>query len=1119
MAAAGQIGKRRCVCATPPLLVLLTAVGLMAAEASDAPEAPDVPYDLFSTARTMDLSQPRPQQTVKSAEPVMSEAVPAQVSDEIIGLSSRLSLIRQPQAAEGGGDLCDQDATLITTLPYHDTGNTCDFTNDYNVSCDFPATGPDVVYRFEADYPATVDILLCGDPRDPESGSDFDTTLFVYKHMDVDNECTSAPVACNEDFCAMLGQPNLTYVSALHGVEFEFGATYYIVIDGYEGECGNYTLDVMPHIEVPTCDEGAFVGQSPASPAGDWDAPVSDADYEEGGVRVYERIGEVVGAVDVVRWWGIETRYDEELAAWVPCDRRNARFEISFHADDPNTPGQPQLAPLHSYEVWARWRRVREGPWYLMYGDYNLVEYEAWLWTPPDADARWISIQGIDSGAEGCQFLWMGSEDGDGRCYQQRGADPPVLIGTDVSFCLESLYPRCTLECPVGAIPENEVCGEDANGGCNRLDPAFTPIALGPMQEITVCGTQWAEGWWRDTDWYAVEVIETTQLTMAVTAEIPVVFGFVNTEPCGSTDCEDMIGYINPGLWSMPCIDPPRSVTQCVPPGTYWLFVGPGRYSGYPCRENGDNEYLMTVRSDVCALASGACCQFDGTCALTTECQCEGFYAGDDVPCEEAECPDVPTNDYCATAEIIEELPAVVVADTRLATDDIGAPCGLWFGPYQNVWYQVTGTGNVMTASTCSLETEVWDTTMSVFCAGCEEPLCVAGNDDAPGCEQALQSTVSWCSREGAVYYITIGSFYLWTEPGLIELTVTDEGPACTDEVGCPTAQPNDECRSAQRIPNVPASIEVDTRLATDDEVAACGDVTEMYQNVWYEVIGTGGTMTVSTCNEGTTVEDTAISVFCTSCEEGICVAGNNDSDTCGPGTLSSVSWCSEEGMVYYVTVGSGTSETEAGAIHLDVTSDEVPCVPDVECSEPVVPGPVLLRGESLRSHGASGMYQLNLPVSGPAVIEPRQNGQWAQMILRFDQDIEAEDGAFECGDEVVVTNGDCFAIEVTSSKSIAVRMDFDRNACVRVAIHGVRAADEGSPLEGDNDLEVLCHEGDVNRDGDVNVIDLQAIKNRIFQVTTIKNFLYDVDVSGGILNVIDLQETKNNLFSRVTCP
>ncbi|MHC4801563.1 MAG: hypothetical protein ACYTFF_05515 [Planctomycetota bacterium] len=58
----------------------------------------------------------------------------------------------------------------------------------------------------------------------------------------------------------------------------------------------------------------------------------------------------------------------------------------------------------------------------------------------------------------------------------------------------------CDLPCPPGALEEQEPCGSDLNGGCNVAPPAFEDAACGDV----ICGTAWADGGSRDTDWFLV---------------------------------------------------------------------------------------------------------------------------------------------------------------------------------------------------------------------------------------------------------------------------------------------------------------------------------------------------------------------------------------------------------------------------------------------------------------------------------------------------------------------------------------------------------------------------------------------------------------------------------------
>ena len=71
-----------------------------------------------------------------------------------------------------------------------------------------------------------VNITLC-------NGSDYDTKLFVYQDM----HTPGAPYACNDDECP-------GYVSELMNLQLALGHTYYICIDGWSSDCGNYIIDM-----------------------------------------------------------------------------------------------------------------------------------------------------------------------------------------------------------------------------------------------------------------------------------------------------------------------------------------------------------------------------------------------------------------------------------------------------------------------------------------------------------------------------------------------------------------------------------------------------------------------------------------------------------------------------------------------------------------------------------------------------------------------------------------------------------------------------------------------------------------------------------------------------------
>jgi len=116
----------------------------------------------------------------------------------------------------------------------------------------------------------------------------------------------------------------------------------------------------------------------------------------------------------------------------------------------------------------------------------------------------------------------------------------------------------CEVTCPPGGVAEAEPCGDDANGGCNMAIPAFEPIS----NNQTVCGTIFADGGSRDTDWYELVLETECTVTWTGSAEFPVRIG---------------------------------SCTRIAGPGTYWLFVSSQDFYDYPCGT--DNDYWAEVQT------------------------------------------------------------------------------------------------------------------------------------------------------------------------------------------------------------------------------------------------------------------------------------------------------------------------------------------------------------------------------------------------------------------------------------------------------------------------------------------------------------------------------------------
>lgn len=141
---------------------------------------------------------------------------------------------------------------------------------------------------------------------------------------------------------------------------------------------------------------------------------------------------------------------------------------------------------------------------------------------------------------------------------------------TGFDFTIE-LNDPCLVECPVGALAEGELCGEDLNSGCNVAVPVYTPISIGDVY----CGSAWANGGSRDTDWYELTIDTPKTLTWTVTGEFPVLAFIID----GNADCAGLT--ILSQATAMACET--AVATATVAPGKYWLWVGNQLFVGNPC--------------------------------------------------------------------------------------------------------------------------------------------------------------------------------------------------------------------------------------------------------------------------------------------------------------------------------------------------------------------------------------------------------------------------------------------------------------------------------------------------------------------------------------------------------
>lgn len=140
----------------------------------------------------------------------------------------------------------------------------------------------------------------------------------------------------------------------------------------------------------------------------------------------------------------------------------------------------------------------------------------------------------------------------------------------------------------------------------------------------------------------------------------------------------------------------------------------------------------------------------------------------------------------------------------------------------------------------------------------------------------------------------------------------------------------NDDCLDAIGPLAIPSVTAGSTVGATPDPNAPtpCGTSVSA-PGVWYTVVGTGRTITASTCT-GATGYDSKLNVYCLDCDDLTCITGNDD--FCG--LQSQVSWCSEPGVTYHILVQGFGGAT--GTFELELTQGAVNCGPPaVSCLPP----------------------------------------------------------------------------------------------------------------------------------------------------------------------------------------
>jgi hypothetical protein len=212
------------------------------------------------------------------------------------------------------------------------------------------------------------------------------------------------------------------------------------------------------------------------------------------------------------------------------------------------------------------------------------------------------------------------------------------------------------------------------------------------------------------------------------------------------------------------------------------------------------------------------------------------------------ESPSTIGNDFCVHAVELSISDMVIMGSTVDTTIDTTPICSGVASGAPGVWYQVTGKGERLVATTRNgqgTSLTDFDTQFSVFRGGCGDLECVAGDDSGSG----LQRRAIWQSEVGFRYFVHVhGARGRSGHYGLIVDNYVAQ-------------QANDNCASAQG-PLIPDGTVVQGSIfdAIFDDVGFCG-TSNTGLGVWSFFVGTSERLTADTWDPRTNF-DTMIAIF-----------------------------------------------------------------------------------------------------------------------------------------------------------------------------------------------------------------------------------------------------------------
>jgi hypothetical protein len=207
--------------------------------------------------------------------------------------------------------------------------------------------------------------------------------------------------------------------------------------------------------------------------------------------------------------------------------------------------------------------------------------------------ANLTSLSCVDAGVEGENESGVLNNLNIGQTYYIRVYDWLDDIPNTLTFgiCVEQ-FTQCSLQQPVGSLPETELCGIDANGGCSSTPNLYQPITCGE----TIFGSAWATNGSRDLDWYQFQLVEPGTVTWSAKAEFPYNLYIVDI-----TNCANPVILATASF--MACQNGSISYTLNTP-ANYAVLIAPNTFNGYACGTTNDYWATLTLPITQATLSS-----------------------------------------------------------------------------------------------------------------------------------------------------------------------------------------------------------------------------------------------------------------------------------------------------------------------------------------------------------------------------------------------------------------------------------------------------------------------------------------------------------------------------------